>query len=125
MPCLGDIKGSSAWREKSDIGIVIHRNMNKRKKKEDIPDDADEDDKYYVDETAPTILRTERIKFEEEGHMNRIKLQMDTYRGGKFTVVKDEKREKTPVQDIPNKLNPKVIDEVFDNNTQDNSDLPF
>jgi twinkle protein len=125
MPCLGDIKGSSAWREKSDIGIVIHRNMNRRKKKEDIPDDADEDDKYYVDDTAPTILRTERIKFEEEGNMNRIKLRMDSYKGGRFYVVEDKK--KVEVVEIPGKLNPKLKeedDEVF--GMEPNKDtLPF
>jgi twinkle protein len=127
MPCLGDIKGSSAWREKSDIGIIIHRNMNKRKKKEDIPDDADEDDKYYVDETVPTILRTERIKFEEEGHMNRIKLQMDTYRGGKFTVVKEEKREKAAPEPIKGALNPpkNTDDDMFNGNGSEKDDLPF
>ena len=128
MPCLGDIKGSSAWREKSDIGIIIHRNMNKRKKREDIPDDADEDDKYYVDETAPTILRTERIKFEEEGRMNRVKLQMDTYKGGQFTVITDEKKKAQP-QQIAGALNPpkgqKDDDDLFGGKPDDKDGLPF
>jgi twinkle protein len=125
MPCLYDIKGSSSWKEKSDVGIVLHRNVNRKKKKEDITDDMDEDDKYYVDPETPTILRTERIRFEEEGNMNRIKLRMDSYKGGRFYVIDDKKKSETP--DISGKLNPKANeeDEVFNNNVQGEQDLPF
>jgi twinkle protein len=126
MPNLYDIKGSSAWKEKSDVGIILHRNTNKRKKKEDIPDDADEDDKYYVDPDAPTILRTERIRFEEEGNMNRIKIRMDSSRGGRFFVVADDKK-KAP-EPIAGALNPRKNedDNVFNGETNnDLSGLPF
>ena len=128
MPSLYDIKGTSAWKEKPDIGILLHRNMNKKKKREDITEDMDDDDKYYVDSDAPTIVRTEKIRFEEEGNMNRIKLTMDSYRGGRFTVF-NEKNEKPKVEDNPNKLNPKVQDDdddVFnDGKDQIGGDLPF
>ena len=125
MPNLYDIKGSSAWKEKSDVGIILHRNVNRKKAKEDIPDDADEDDKYYVDQDTPTILRTERIRFEEEGNMNRIKIRMDSSKGGRFFVVADEKKANA-VKPIEGKLNPKQDkDDVFDNGKDELSDLPF
>jgi hypothetical protein len=122
MPCLYDIKGSSAWKEKPDIGIVLHRYMNKKKNTEDIPDDADEDDKYYVDPNTPTILRTEKIRFEEEGIMDRMKLRMDGKKGGRFFVYEENKKKGMP---IDGKLNPpKEEDEVFGNNNNDKN-LPF
>jgi hypothetical protein len=126
MPCLYDIKGSSAWKEKSDVGVILHRNMNRRKKKEDITDDMDEDDKYYVDPDTPTILRTERIRFEEEGNMNRIKIRMDSSKGGRFFVV-DEDKKKAP-EPIVGALNPPKNneDEVFNGDNNDEmKNLPF
>jgi hypothetical protein len=100
--------------------------MNRKKAKEDIPDDADEDDKYYVDPTTPTILRTERIRFEEEGNMNRIKIRMDSSKGGRFYVANDEKK-KIQVAEIPGKLNPKIKEEDDDvfGSVPNNFDLPF
>lgn len=127
IPCLYDIKGSSAWKEKADIGIIVHRNMNKRKPPDEIPPDADDDDKYFVDINAPTIIRTEKIRFEEEGVCDRIKLRMDFKKGGRFFLV-DDKPEKPPVAEIPNKLNPKVKeeDDVFGSgNNNESSELPF
>ena len=117
MPCLYDIKGSSAWKEKPDIGIILHRYMNKKKPAEEIPDDADEDDKYYVDPSVPTILRTEKVRFEEEGIMDRVKIWMDSRRGGKFFVYEDNKnKQEKPVK---GKLNPSK------KNKDDEDDLPF
>jgi len=126
MPCLYDIKGSSAWKEKSDIGIIVHRNMNRKKKKEDIPEEADEDDKYFVDSETPTILRTEKIRFEEEGIHDRVKLKMDYKKGGRFELV-DDKEKKAP-EPIRGALNPpknQKDDDVFGDNGKNESDLPF
>lgn len=127
MPTLYDIKGSSAWKEKADIGIILHRNMNRKKKAEDIPENADEDDKYYVDPTTPTILRTEKIRFEEIGVMDRVKLVMDMKKGGRFYVYKDEKRGDKPAP-IDGKINPPKEDlsKVFGDDEEDNGkNLPF
>jgi len=104
MPSLYDIKGSSAWKEKADIGIVLHRYMNKRKKAQDIPEDADEDDKYYVDPDTPTVLRTEKIRFEEVGVMDRVKLIMDSKRGGRFFLFEEKKKVK--YEPIEGKISP-------------------
>ena len=99
--------------------------MNKKIRKEDITDAMDDDDKYYVDSNAPTILRTERIRFEEEGTMNRIKLTMDSSKGGRFFLYKEEKSKTEP---LPEKLNPpkeKNDDEALNGHSDELSDLPF
>lgn len=129
MPSLYDIKGSSAWKEKADVGIIIHRYLYKRRKKEDIEDDAEEDDKYYVDMGVPTIVKTEKIRFEEVGVMDRVKMKMDFKKGCRFYFF-DEKKEKKEVAPAKGKLNPldddDEEDEVFNNhNGKQEDDLPF
>jgi twinkle protein len=124
MPCLYDIKGSSAWKEKPDIGIVLHRYINKKRPAFDIPEDATDDDKIVIDKDAPTIMNIEKIRFEEIGRMGKLKLRMDYAKGGRFFVIDDKKKPEIP--DIQGKLNPKQDEEeeVFGNN--DNGDqLPF
>ena len=128
MPCLYDIKGSSAWKEKSDIGIIVHRNMNRKRPADEIPTNADEDDKYYVDANAPTIIRTEKIRFEEEGLCDRIKLRMDYKKGGRFFLYDED--EKPAPEPVKGALNPpkgqKDDDDVFNgHNNGGKDDLPF
>ena len=80
------------------------------------------DDKYIVDEEAPTILRTEKIRFEEEGKMNRIKLRMDSYRGGRFFIFTEDKKKPTP-EPIKGAINsPKNKEDVFD---KEDDNAPF
>jgi len=126
MPCLYDIKGSSCWKDKPDIGIILHRYMYRKKKPEDIPDDPTEDDKIYIDDTAPTILNVEKIRFEEIGKVGKVQMRLDYSKGGKFVMI-DEKK---PIShNTPNKLNPPKTeeeDEVFSGNGKDELDsLPF
>lgn len=124
MPCLYDIKGSSAWKEKPDVGIIIHRYMNKKKKAEDIPDDATDDDKVMIDTEAPNIIVVEKIRFEETGKLGKIKMRMDFAKGGRFYVTEDKK--KGEVKDINGKLNPKQDkDDVFGEPDDNLSSLPF
>ena len=125
MPSLYDIKGSSAWKEKADIGILVHRYKNKRKKNEDIPDDADEDDKYIVCRDAPTIIRTEKIRFEEIGVEDRTKLRMDFNKGGRFYEYKEPSKESKEGPD--DRISSEKDDDLFGNgDTQEVSeDLPF
>ena len=125
MPCLYDIKGSSAWKEKPDIGIVLHRYINKKRPAFDIPEDATDDDKIVIDKDAPTIVNIEKIRFEELGRMGKLKMRMDYFKGGRFYVIDDKKKAKTP--DISGKLNPKTTeeDEVFNNGNDNLEKLPF
>lgn len=90
IPTLYDCKGSSAWKEKADIGVIIHRNKIRKKKKDEIPVGADEDDKYEVNLEAPTILKCEKLRFEELGVEGKIKLSMDYKKGNRFYPVKVE-----------------------------------
>ena len=66
MPSLYDIKGSSAWKEKADIGILIHRYKLKKISSEAARRqglalaDMDEDEKWYVVPNAPTSIRIEK-----------------------------------------------------------------
>jgi len=125
IPCLFDIKGSSAWKEKIDIGIILHRYFNKLKDKSNLSEEDDEDDMYYIDDKAPTILKVEKIRFEETGKMGKTKLSMDSK--GRFSIF-DEKKSKESVK-IP-KLNPKIVleddkddeDDIFSNKSEK---LPF
>lgn len=127
MPCLYDIKGSSAWFEKPDNGLVLHRYINKKKKPEDIPADATDEDKIMIDTEAPTIIRNEKVRFEEIGKLGKIKMKLDYSKGGRFALVDDKKKEIIPV---PGKLNPaakgEADDDVFNGNGKDElSELPF
>jgi twinkle protein len=122
MPNLYDIKGSSAWKEKADIGIVLHRNKMRRRPSGEIPENASDEDKVYVDDEAPTILKTEKIRFEEIGKERIIKLAMDMY--GRFAVIKKDGKPSVS-EDVfgdeeRKKLNPKI------NEHDENDDnLPF
>jgi hypothetical protein len=121
MPNLYDIKGSSAWKEKADIGIILHRHKMK-KASGDIPKNATEDEKVEVDENAPTILKTEKIRFEEIGKERIVKLAMDKF--GRFSVIKKDSKPGVP-EDVfgdgeNKKLNPKIKE-----NDETDDNLPF
>ncbi len=127
MPMLYDIKGSSAWKEKPDIGIILHRYINKRRRAGELPDDADEDDKYYMDNNAPTIVKVEKIRFEEHGHPGRVKMRMDYAKGGRFFLMEDT-APKPDIAPLTGKLNPAEKDEpdeVFNGDKDETKGLPF
>jgi len=123
MPCLYDIKGSSAWKEKADNGIILHRYMMRKKKAEDIPEDASDDDKIYIDDKAPTVVYIEKIRFEEIGKVGKIKMKMDYLKGGRFSVVEDEK--KKPPPQIDGALNPAKKEEEEEAFEPNKDKLPF
>jgi len=121
MPCLYDIKGSSAWKEKPDNGIILHRYINKKRPAHEIPDDATDDDKITIDTEAPTVINIEKIRFEEIGKMGKVKMRMDFFKGGRFFIVEDKKKP-TP-EPIKGAINPpKNKEDVFD---KDDNDTPF
>jgi hypothetical protein len=99
--------------------------MMRKKKAEDIPEDATDDDKIYIDDKAPTIVHIEKIRFEEIGKVGKIKMRMDYAKGGRFALVEDEKKKE--VAPISGKLNPEVKDddEVFNGKEDGLSKLPF
>jgi twinkle protein len=83
MPNLYSAKGSSAYFERADVGVIVHRNMMKKKKDFDLPTNANEEDKWEVDYYAPTIIKCEKIKFEEIGKPGMLKMK---YRNNQFEV---------------------------------------
>lgn len=124
MPCLYDIKGSSAWKEKPDLGVILHRYLYKKRPADEIPDHATEDEKIMIDSEAPTILTVEKVRFEETGKMGKARLKMDFYNGSRFNVMDD--KNKKEVAPVVGKLNPaaKDDDDVF-NGDKNNDNLPF
>jgi len=124
MPSLYDIKGSSAWKEKADIGILIHRYKMKRITQKMAMElnmdweDLDEDEKFMVMENAPTIIRTEKIRFEELGHENRVKMEMSTW--GRFTVHTNKKAKK----ELPSP-DERIEPSISDSKNDEGDDLPF
>ena len=88
MPNLYSAKGSSAYFERADVGVIIHRNMMKKKKNIDISDEANEEDKWEVDYYAPTIIKIEKIKFEEIGKPGMLKMK---FKNNQFEVVESSK----------------------------------
>ncbi|RLD56999.1 MAG: hypothetical protein DRI97_06285 [Bacteroidetes bacterium] len=127
MPSLYDIKGSSAWKEKADIGVLIHRYKMKKYTNDYNPlgldlGTCDEDEKYEVVEKAPTIIRTEKIRFEELGHENRVKMEMSTW--GRFSVVSRAKKVvEEKEEEIAHPDNRIQQSKMFDD--PDDDDLPF
>lgn len=127
MPSLYDIKGSSAWKEKADIGILIHRYKMKKitasvaaERGIDLGD-LDEDEKWEVVHRAPTIVRTEKIRFEETGVEDRVKMEMTKW--GQFSVV-ESKVKPVPESSMPDPNNRiEAGNNLFDDD--DGDDLPF
>ena len=129
MPCLYDIKGSSAWKEKADIGIILHRYMYKKRPVGEIPDDATEDDKIIIDTSAPTIVLNEKIRFEEIGKLGKTKMRMDFAKGGRFYISDNDKPKIEPISGKLNKPAEEEEDEVFNGKSlasgERDDSLPF
>jgi twinkle protein len=126
MPSLYDIKGSSAWKEKADIGTLIHRYKMRKLTPEAaaakglILSELDEDEKYEVVHRAPTIIRTEKIRFEETGTEDRVKMEMSSW--GRFTVVAKTNKPKPTVD--PD-ANIEGLQRLLDDDDDDDDTLPF
>lgn len=100
IPGLYDIKGSSAWNEKADIGWIAHRNKYKKTNRKD--PDTDEEI-WEIDKTAPTHFICEKMKFDELGEEGSIKMWMDRSKGDRFTF--DDPAVKTYESKIQEKKN--------------------
>lgn len=86
-PTLYDIKGSSAWNEKLDIGVVAHRMLYAKTNRKD--DNGDE--VWEIDKGAPTTMSVEKMKFDELGEIGQINLWLNKVNGERFTI-KDPNR---------------------------------
>lgn len=121
-PVLYDAKGSSAFYERLDVGIVLSRQKFRKKRAEEItiPNPA-EDDWWEPLYNAPTIVRAEKVRFEEIGKEGITKLKMDPKRGGRFYV--EGKENEQPKQ---KKIEQDKINDIFGGmEDRDESSLPF
>lgn len=129
MPSLYNIKGSSAWKEKADVGLILHRYLFKKRDKEDIPEDADEYDKYYIDTKAPTYLSSEKLRFEELGEPGRVKLTLDYFNGNRFIVADNNLSPKEKKEKLEKELKEKNINTIYDKKEDEDDEfgdeLPF
>lgn len=84
IPTLYDIKGSSAWFEKVDIGITTHRNKYKNAN----ADVKGAKELWKVDKFAPTIIDVQKMKFDELGEEGSFEVYMDWRKGDRFVENK-------------------------------------
>jgi len=82
IPSMYDIKGSSAWYDRADYGVVIHRNIWRGLTDQEKMDQDDEDDRTYVTRhDAPSIMKTEKIRFEETGNKDMVRFDKESTGG--------------------------------------------
>lgn len=131
MPSLYDIKGSSAWKEKADFGVVIHRYKMKALTKENAYAktgkelaELDDDERWEVVPNAPTVINNEKVRFEETGNEGRIKMEMKSC-GQFFVLDKDTLKKNQPSKVVTKKASDpnKKIESSFIEDEED--DLPF
>lgn len=116
-PGLYDIKGSSAWYEKADIGIVIHRDKYRKTSGKDENDEII----WEIDNTAPNLFICEKMKFDELGEEGEIKMWMDRNNGDRFIfdnphAKKLKSKEAQKAMDLPDNIKDAI---------GDTDDLPF
>lgn len=118
-PSLYDIKGSSAWNEKADVGVVIHRNIYKKTNRRD----ENDEEVWEINKNAPTDMVCEKLKFDELGELGETKMWIDRQNGDRFQFddpnretyeTKKEKKRKT----IP-------ITSSVEENSEDDDDKPL
>jgi len=130
VPNLYNIKGASAWFERADIGVVAHRILNRGLGE----DEKREDDLDYVPrDKSPLIVKCDKLRFQELGHLGRVRLEMNGL--GDFKVMKEDeglhikaaekekKQEEDDKKELAVKLQP-VLPEFIDSDEED-KDLPF
>ena len=114
IPFLYDIKGSSAWSEKADIGVSIYRKKYKKSNRKD----EDGDEIWERDHDAPGLIIVEKMKFDELGMEGRFEMFMDKNLGGAFISTR------------PVKYGSKTVLTPLNNETEEREpmkmeDLPF
>ena len=125
MPTLYSAKGSSAFYERADVGVIIHRNKMKKKKNIQVKGDEDEDDLWDYNSKAPCIIKVEKQKFEEIGREGKFKMEL---RNKQFHVIDsnvtvEKKKEEPKPKDTGNPdkfIEPTIFDDI-----EDVDNLPF
>ena len=85
-PDLTSVKGGSAWSERADIGVAVHRN-----KFVNINDGVKgAKEKWERDQYAPTLLDINKMKFEEDGREDTVQMWLDIRAGFRFSSRKPQ-----------------------------------
>lgn len=113
-PGLYDIKGSSAWYEKADIGVVVHRDKWEKTTKKDKNDEFI----WKVDNTASSLLIVEKMKFDELGEEGEVEMWMDRKHGDRFVFQNPnadsyEKKQAEKKKKIGDKEPPPSVDDIL------------
>jgi len=97
--------------------------MMRKKEQEDIPDGAEEDEKWFVVRNAPTIIWSEKIRFEELGVMDKIKMEMKAW--GQFHVFERKQKKKAEQKAMQQQTEDITQKSIFEIDDEDSDDLPF
>lgn len=120
-PTLYDIKGSSAWNEKLDIGLIAHRNKYRKTSQKDPETD---EDIWEINPKAPTTLTCAKMKFDELGEEGEIKMWMDKTAGDRF-VFSDPNKPDGYEEKKQKSKGKHVITDSIEPTEEDNENNPF
>jgi twinkle protein len=131
MPQMYNIKGSSAWMERLDIGVSVHR------PKLYVNRNADQRGAaafWERDNQAHTEIELQILKFQELGQPGKSVVSLDWHRGERFIPYKEPKQDKEefkepkPKSDAPKtvRIDANIGEDVeFEESDDDDSGLPF
>ncbi|HMG15093.1 MAG TPA: hypothetical protein VK590_06585, partial [Saprospiraceae bacterium] len=119
-PGLYDIKGSSAWYEKADIGVIVHRDKWEKTNRKDKNDETI----WVTNNQSSSALICEKMKFDELGEEGETEMWMDRKRGDRFIFkdpdyeTKQEKKAKEKAKQTTLEIETPTVEDIID-------DLPF
>lgn len=127
IPSLYDIKGSSAWAEKADIGISIHREFMQNTGEKD--PNSTKNNTYFRDNKAPTLLTCEKMKFDELGQAGERWSTLSFEGGYEFNPCDiNSYRQKAAERYLQKDNEKRIVDkqlDAFSSDDDESLDLPF
>ena len=124
-PQMYNIKGSSAWMERLDIGVSVHRpNLYVNRN----ADTRGASPAWDRDNNAHTEIELQILKFQELGEPGKSVVSLDWSKGERFVPVKEVKVEKPVEESKPKngkKVKLEVPVEVIPQDEEPIDDLPF
>jgi len=130
MPALYDIKGSSAWYEKPDIGLVIHRFKFEQLTAEELKEleeigEVERELKYKAREETYTYIKVEKIRFEEIGTEGILKMNFLKYNNFKVAEIDKDYHLKHSKLNQSNEDQKGEQDSLYLQFSEKDEDLPF
>lgn len=119
-PTLYDIKGSSAWNEKLDIGVITHRNKYYKTGRKD----ENDEEIWEISDKAPTQVTVEKMKFDELGCEGSIDMYLDKSKGGKFSIHNPDNPHNYQNKLVKNRT-VTITTSIQESSKEEFDDLPF